>query len=153
METKDIIRQFIDRIASALRLECQVEVYESNDAGRDAIQVSITTTDPTRILIGTQGESLRALEHVLRLVVSRHNNGLSLLSLDVNDYKKSKALKAIEIARMALQRVRTSGKSEALPPMTSFERRAVHTELMQYPDIGTESIGEEPQRRVVIKLS
>jgi len=55
--------------------------------------------------------------------------------------------KALEVAH----RVRISKKAEALVPMSSYERRLVHVELASYADLETESIGEEPKRRIVIK--
>jgi spoIIIJ-associated protein len=153
MEIRDIIQQFVDQLSSSLHIECQADIQVLEEGGRPVVRVSLVTTDQARFLIGTQGENLRALEHVLRLTVARHHAEGAALILDINDYKKSRALQAVEVARAALQRVRATGKPEALPPMTAFERRAVHTELMAHPDIATESIGEEPQRRVVIKLS
>lgn len=153
MELADIIRQFIDRVASVMHIECRVEIRESHDDDRRAIHVALTTSDQAEFLIGNQGENLRAFEYILRVVVSRQKPDAPIVSLDINEYKKSRELSAIEIARAAVQRVRTTGKSEALPPMAAFERRAVHAELMEHPDIATESIGEEPQRRVVVKLS
>ena len=74
------------------------------------------------------------------------------LILDVNDYRKSRAIYLIDLAKQAVNRVRNTQKAEALLPMTSYERRVVHMELASCPDIATESIGEEPYRRVVIKL-
>lgn len=153
METNDIIRQFVERLSASLHLECQVAISTSQEEGRLVTHVSLTTPEQARFLIGTQGENLKAVEHVMRLVAARHHPDSSSLTLDINDYKKSRIAHALEAARTALQRVRASGKPEALPPMTAYERRAVHTELMAHPDVATESIGEEPQRRVVIKLS
>ena len=81
----------------------------------------------------------------------RNGKRWRLLAGALNDYKKSKAQYAIELARAALARVRNSQKAEALIPMSAYERRVVHMELASCPDIITESIGEEPQRRIVIK--
>lgn len=153
METSDIIRQFVQHLSSSLHIECEVAITTSQEEGRSVTHVSLTTPEQTRILIGTQGENLKAIEHIMRLMAAKHHPENSSLTLDINDYKKSRIAHALEAARAALQRVRASGKPEALPPMTAYERRAVHSELMAHPDVATESIGEEPQRRVVIKLS
>jgi len=153
METSAIIQQFVDHLAASLHITCTRDIQTSEENGQAMIHVSLATNDQASFLIGTQGEHLKALEHILRLMVSRHHPNEVLLTLDINDYKKSRAAQAVLAAQQALQRVRATGKPEALSPMNAFERRAVHTELMKHPDIATESIGEEPQRRVVIKLS
>ncbi|OGZ75979.1 MAG: hypothetical protein A3G45_02255 [Candidatus Staskawiczbacteria bacterium RIFCSPLOWO2_12_FULL_37_15] len=69
----------------------------------------------------------------------------------MNDYKKSRATYLIDVAKQTVTRVRNTQKAEALFPMSAYERRIVHMELAAYPDIATESVGAEPQRRVVIK--
>ena len=71
--------------------------------------------------------------------------------VDLNDYRKLRARQVVEKAVEAAHRVRVSKKAEALIPMSSYERRLVHVELASYVDIETESIGEEPKRRIVIK--
>jgi len=71
--------------------------------------------------------------------------------IDINDYRKSRTNYLMDLARQAVGRVRNTQKAEALVPMTPYERRVVHMELASCPDITTESIGEEPHRRVVIK--
>ena len=71
--------------------------------------------------------------------------------VDVNNYRKARANYLIETAREAAQRVIQTQKAEALSPMTSYERRLVHTELAGYKEVQTESIGQEPHRRIVVK--
>ena len=140
----------IKKIASFMKLDCKVEITEEQSEDNTNLFVSITTPEHAKFLIGKEGQNLKALEHVVRLMVLKGTTGKTL-TLDVNDYKKSKALHALEVARQAVERVRMTQKAEALSPMSPYERRIVHMELASYPDITTESIGEEPQRRVIIK--
>jgi spoIIIJ-associated protein len=152
MTITETIQDFVARLAAVVRLEFRVDIQESEAEGRHMIVVALTTDEPASFLIGNHGDHLKSLEHLLRLVIAQGRADIPMIALDVNDYKKSRSDRAIEAARAALERVRSSGKPESLVPMTSYERRAVHTELLNHPDIATESIGEEPQRRVVIKL-
>lgn len=140
----------IKKIASFMKLDCEVEITEEQSESNTNLFVSITTPEHARFLIGKDGQNLKALEHIVRLMMLKGVTGQTL-TLDVNDYKKSKALHALELAQQAVDRVRMSQKAEALLPMSPYERRIVHMELASYPDITTESIGEEPQRRVIIK--
>src|SRR3989338_7508857 len=78
----------------------------------------------------------------LKVVAVSSNEDLSALI-----GKNGQNIKALEVAN----RVKVSKKAEALDPMSSYERRLIHVELASHPDLETESIGEEPERRVVIR--
>lgn len=142
----------VKEIAGFMNLECEVEVKEEPNASGTTLLVSVHTPADARFLIGKNGQNLKALEHMVRLVAARNSAGQAFgVTVDVNDYKKGLAIQAIELAKQVVDRVRNNQKAEALEPMTAYERRVVHMELASYPDIATESIGEEPQRRIVIK--
>jgi spoIIIJ-associated protein len=139
------ITDFISRITGHMQIPCEVSV---SDEGNNAYAVAIHTPEHAKLLIGKDGQNLKALEHVVRAALAKHT---SSLTVDVNDYRKSRANQIIELVKLAAGRVRDTRKSEALSPMTSYERRIAHTELASWNDVATESIGQEPQRRVVIK--
>lgn len=111
------------------------------------------------LLIGENGQNLSALNHVVKKIADRLlKDGSSeepdqriIFSLDVNDYHAKKTEELKNLAHLSAQRVRYFKKEIAMKPMTSFERRVIHSVLAEYPDITTESTGEEPNRKVVIK--
>lgn len=104
------------------------------------------------MLIGKQGTTLQALEHLIRLVVVRKLQDHSTdFILDINDYRREQTEELIAIAKEKAALVLASGKAESLAPMSSYERKVVHTELASFTGLHTESIGAEPHRRVVIK--
>lgn len=133
-------------------LECQVEIREElNSDNRVGLVVSMYTPDNARFLIGKNGQNLKALEHLVRSMFLKDNKDIAGISVDVNDYKRSRASYAIDVAKQAVTKVRNTQKAEALSPMSAYERRVVHMELASCPDIATESIGDEPNRRIIIK--
>ena len=149
---KDKLEETIKKMADFMNLECQVEIKdEVEDKGIKALVVSIYTPTNVRFLIGKNGQNLKSFEQVLRVMFLKNEPEFTNINVDVNDYKKSKATYAIDLAHQAVTRVRNTQKSEALLPMPPYERRVVHMELASLPDIATESIGEEPNRRIVIK--
>lgn len=141
----DLMRELL------VRLNVQGEVQVTEAAGDTPASVQITSADAGRYLIGKGGQTLQALEHVARLMWVRKSGVRASLQVDVNDYRREQAARLTQIAHDAASRVRASGKSEALDPMSPAERRIVHTELAAYSDVVTESIGQEPHRRVVVK--
>ena len=149
---KDTVTSTIKKMVGFMNIECQTEVREepADNHGEGAVIVSIQTLDDARFLIGKNGQNLKALEHVLRAMLVKDGKEGTVV-LDVNDYRKSRATYLVDVAKQTVARVRNTQKAEALFPMSAYERRIVHMELAACPDIATESIGAEPQRRVIIK--
>ena len=151
---EETIVAIVQKITRSMNLDCQVELRNEIQDGKPAVVVSIHTPDHGKFLIGKNGQNLQAFEHVLRAMVSKEskeNNGGQTILVDVNDYRKSRALYVLEVAKQAVARVRNTQRAEALMPMSAYERRVVHMELASLPDVATESVGQEPQRRIVIK--
>jgi spoIIIJ-associated protein len=113
------------------------------------VLVDITGKDLS-ILIGRQAERLNALQYIASLIVSKEVGRLVGLVLDVQGYRQRREQQLRQLARrMAEQAVRT-GRRQVLEPMPANERRIIHMELRDHPQVTTESIGEEPRRKVTI---
>lgn len=150
--TRDQLIKTIKDMVAFMDLDCQVEAKEeTDDKDSRALVVSIYTPDNARFLIGKNGQNLKSFEQVLRAMFLKKMPEFGNIVVDVNDYKKSRANYVVDLARQAVTRVRSAQKAEALSPMSGYERRIVHMELAACPDIATESIGAEPNRRIVIK--
>jgi spoIIIJ-associated protein len=144
------ITEIISRATEAMNVSCRIELTEEVRDGKTFITAALSTPDHAHLLIGKNGQNLQALEHLVRVTALKDSPSI-LVTLDVNDYKKAKASQVVQLARSAVAKVRTTRRAEALAPMSSYERRVVHMELASYSDIVTESIGQEPQRRIVVK--
>ncbi len=72
--------------------------------------------------------------------------------IDVNNYRRERENLIVELAKAAARKAVASGEAVSLPTMNAYERRLVHTELAERPDVKTESIGEGKDRYVIIKL-
>ncbi len=149
-QNKERVVTMVKKIVGFMNLDCQVEVQEENSSESKAMLVSVYAPDNVRFIIGKNGQNLKAFEHLVRAVLLKNNNSQNIV-IDINDYKKSRASFVVDVARQAVSRVRNTQKAEVLTPMSAYERRIVHMELASYPDVATESIGDEPQRRIVIK--
>jgi len=114
-------------------------------------RVSVRVRGDARMLIGERGANLAALEHIARKILYKKQGTDTRITLDINDYRMRRMEDLKQEVKAAAKEVRLYGKPVPLQPMTSFERRIVHLLLDEYPDITTESSGEEPERRVVIK--
>ena len=116
----------------------------------ETLVVNIKTDEP-RVLIGERGTILACVERLLKAILQKKLGQEFYLNADINEYKKKKAQYLRELAEEVADRVALTKEEESLPAMSSFERRIVHLQLALRPDIKTESIGEEPERRVIVK--
>ena len=114
-------------------------------------RVSVRMRGDARMLIGEYGDNLGALEHVLRRIVVKKQGTEAHFTLDINDYRVKRLEDLKQDVKSAAHEARMYKRPVALRPMSSFERRIVHLLLAEYPDIATESVGSDPERKVVIK--
>lgn len=124
-----------------------VEVDEVADG---EIFIEVYGGDPGK-LIGRAGRTLAALEYVTNAVVNRDDGAGVRVNIDVGGYKRRRDARLRETALNAAARVRKAGHAVELDPMSAAERRIVHMALADEPDVFTESSGEGPDRRVVVK--
>lgn len=115
-----------------------------------AIQV---TGDNANLLMKNRGEGVDALQLLLSLIVNRDCGEYYKISFNVNDYKEKTKNRLEALALKTAGQVVKNRRKTTLPPMTSFQRRIIHSKLQDYQDITTYSIGEDPNRRVVVSYS
>lgn len=122
------------------------------EAGPDGenIVFNILTRD-SDLLIGQHGVNLRSLQHVLRAMARKITEDKLRFSVDVNDYHRGKLDSIMELARNLARQAIADRRPVVLRPMSAYERRIVHMELAGNDQVKTESIGEEEERKVVIR--
>ena len=155
METQQSINEELKEITSnvinQLGFEAEISISQQDLRGEIMNIVSIYSPQELGILIGKNGQNIKAIEHIVRLLAYKTSPSFGSVVVDINDYRKSRASFVVGQARAVADRVQATKKAEALSPMSSYERRLVHVELASYASLITESIGEEPKRRVVVR--
>ena len=101
-------------------------------------------------LIGRGGENLVALQQITSAITSRRVGRTVHIPLDIEGYRRRREEQLREVARRVASRVRASGQAVTLEPMLAYERRIVHLAVQDTPGVKTESVGVDPNRRVVI---
>jgi spoIIIJ-associated protein len=143
--TADGAREIVDQLLTRMGIRCQV----STRATPEAIVVDVSGRD-LGVLIGWRGETLRALQTMTNLLASRRLGPDQRVIVDVERYRQRREHTVREIAYRAARQVKVTGDPITLDAMQPFERRAIHLALEADPDVTTISIGEEPDRRVVV---
>ena len=104
------------------------------------------------VLIGRRAETLNALQYLLALIISKEATHWVQVIVDVEGYRARRERQLRQLARrMAEQAIRT-GKRQILEPMSASDRRIIHLELRDHAEVKTESLGDEPNRKVSVIL-
>jgi spoIIIJ-associated protein len=143
--TGEIARGLVEGLLKHMGVRAQVTVRTSSEP----ITLDISGRD-LGALIGWRGETLRALQSVTNVMVGRHLAEGERIIVDVERYRQRREHTVREIAMRAARQVKMTGDAITLDAMQPFERRAIHLALEGDPDVTSGSIGEEPERRVVV---
>jgi spoIIIJ-associated protein len=142
-------REILEELMRHLGFDVRVEV-ETGDTSRLNVVGDGGEKDALGALIGRKGERLSALQHLVNLMLSRRMGGWTRVLVDVEDYRGRRERQLRDLALRAAARVVETGKMLQLEPMPALERRWVHIALRDHADVATQSIGEEPNRRIVV---
>lgn len=142
----DFVKMFLDELLRKMGLTATLEGQIFNNQ----IQIKIDS-DKNSIVIGKNGQTLEALQNICRQAVSSKIQMLPYVMLDVADYKTNRNERIERLAKKTAKEVKSTGIAAALDNMNSYERRLVHSILMDFDGVTTESEGQEPNRHVVIK--
>jgi spoIIIJ-associated protein len=142
-------QRILETLMGHLGFDARVEVAVG-ETSRLNVVAQGDDRDALGALIGRKGERLSALQHLVNLMLSKEMGSWTRVLVDVEDYRGRRERQLRELAERAATRVTETGKMLQLEPMPALERRWIHLTLRDDPNVVTQSIGEEPNRRVVL---
>ena len=146
--THDTVSELLQRMGIEARIEARWG--EADAPGKIRPLFLDIHGDDLSILIGRRGETLTALQYITRLIVGKELKRPVAVLIDVEGYRARREQQIRRLAQqMAKQAIETS-RTMSLEPMPAYERRVVHIELRDNPDVDTVSVGERDQRKVTI---
>jgi spoIIIJ-associated protein len=151
-EVAALSKKTVEELLRLMKLEAEVEPISPLQAASPntkSIALEIKGED-LGILIGRRGETLAALQYIVRLIVARHQKAKVPVAIDVEGYKQRRYHVLRDLALRLAQKVKATGRSTTLEPMPADERRVIHLALSVNPDVTTQSIGEGEVRKVAI---
>jgi len=138
-------KKFIIGVSKEMGVSVEIE------SRREGKQVHfILTGEKIALLIGKRGQTLNSLQYLTQLVLNRYSDQYLTIMLDAEDYRKRRIETLIQLAERLAQKAVKTGKNVALEPMPSYERKVIHTALVENRKIKTYSDGTEPYRHIVI---
>ena len=142
-------QRILETVMSHLLFDVRVEVAVG-ETSRLNVVAQGDDREALGALIGRKGERLSALQHLVNLMLSKEMGSWTRVLVDVEDYRGRRERQLRELADRAAARVTETGKMLQLEPMPALERRWIHLTLRDHEAVATQSIGEEPNRRVVL---
>ena len=146
-----VSRQTVAELLEKMKVPARIEVRygDPDEEGQRPVLVDIHGDD-LGVLIGRRAEILNSMQFIVNLIVSKQVARWVQVVVDVEGYRLRREHQLRQMAnRMADQAIKT-GRRQVLEPMPASERRLVHLELRDHPRVSTQSIGEEPARKVTI---
>jgi spoIIIJ-associated protein len=143
------IKKEIQDFFKKATFEVEIEIDPQKEK---TFPINIKTEDP-QILIGEGGQTLTEIQHLLKAILRKKiiSEEPFYLEIDINSYKKKKYEYLRELAKSVADEVALTQKEKQLAPMPAHERRIIHLELSGRTDVISESIGQEPERKIIIK--
>lgn len=143
-------KEIVEQLVTLMGYRATVSIGTGDTSKIDISGVDDDEREALGALIGRKGERLSALQHLVNLMLSRRMGAWTRVLVDVEDYRGRRERQLGEIARRAAEKVIESDTMLQLEPMPALERRWVHLALRDVAGVSTQSIGDEPMRRVVI---
>ena len=141
------VEEFLNRIIPLIGANATITATETDDA------LNVTMEgEKMGLLIGRRGETLDALQYLTSIVVNKGRDEYMRVTLDTENYREKRKEVLEKLANKIADKVVRNRRNMTLEPMNPFERRIIHAALQNHEYVTTSSIGEEPERRVVVSL-
>lgn len=142
----NFIKEYLKEVAQKMNIEINMEVREDEEI------FSVTmVSDKNPILIGKEGKNLNSIQYLLRQALLNQTGFNIKVNLDASNYRAKKIKNFEYQIKNIVREVQKTKIDTKLDPMNSYQRRIVHALLSDFSNVTTESVGEEPNRCVVIK--
>lgn len=147
---EDVVWELLQKMHIDAKVEAKF-VAPIDERDQRMVQVEILGRDLS-ILIGRRSETLNSLQYISSLIVAKEHGEWVPLMIDVQGYRERRERQLKVLARRMAEQVVHTGRRQNLEPMPANERRVIHLELRNHEFVTTESVGEEPNRKVTIIL-
>ena len=139
--------KFLQDVFSKMKVSVDIETEEDEES----MTLRIKGKD-SGIIIGRRGETLDALQYLTSLVVNKSREDYKRVTVDIENYRQKREETLVRLASRLAERVVRYRKNVTLEPMNPYERRIIHSSLQNNKMVETYSVGDEPNRKVVITL-
>ena len=142
-------KEYLEKILASLGIEgAEIKIDETDEE----VSIAVEYDGDYGAAIGRRGETLDAIQYLVRLVVNRGAEKSRRVSLNIGNYREKREATLRSLAQKSAAKVRKYGRNVVLDPMNPYERRIIHTALQEIEGVTSHSVGSENDRKVVITL-
>lgn len=143
---EDRAKGYLSEILMKMGFDSAVASIEDTEGG---LQIQISG-EGLGVIIGHRGETLDALQYLITLAANRGSEEYKRITLDIGGYREKREKTLVALAKRIAQSTIKTRRSTTLEPMSAYERRIIHTAVQEIRGVSSWSVGEEPNRKVVI---
>ena len=144
---KSAAEDFLNDLFFAMGMKVDVDINESDEL----LDINLSGDD-MGIIIGKRGDTLDAIQYLTSLAVNRVDGPYKKVSIDTENYREKRKNALCALSGRIADKVSKTGRRHIFEPMNPYERRIIHASLQDHEIVHTYSIGEEPNRKVVVAL-
>ena len=137
--------EFINKIMESFKIKAEIVWEEKYD-----VPIMRLYGDEMGIIIGNKGKTLEAIQILMSIIANKNSLVKGKIYLDIEDYRKRKVKNLEQLSEKMAERAVETGEDVILEPMTASDRKVIHNFLSKNDEVITMSMGEEPERKVVI---
>lgn len=145
-ETK-IASDFLSNVTKMLGMDTEFVTEYNEEEKKMDIELK---GEGLGLLIGRRGETLDALQYLTNIILNKTTDDYIKVTLDAENYRERREDALVTLAKRTAQKATKYKKNMVIEPKNPYERRIIHEALQDYPEVTTYSIGEEPNRKVVV---
>ncbi|MCY4036037.1 MAG: Jag N-terminal domain-containing protein [bacterium] len=148
-EQSTLVVEFLDGLLDAFELDAEVSAERVDD---ETVEMRVENVQGVGLLIGSKGNTLRAVEDLSRMLVQRSSDGNceGRIRVDIGGYRERRRAALEVFSEKIASEVRESGEEQPLEPMNAADRKVVHDVVSAMEGVSTVSEGQEPRRWVLI---
>ena len=146
-QAENNVKTFFEAIINKLGNNINYSIEKKSNG----LEISLSGDD-AGFLIGYRGETMYAFQSIISTIANKGIDEKIRVWLDIEGYKEKREKTLQDLANRIARTVERTRKAVTLEPMQAYERKIIHSVLQDSKTVKTESIGEEPRRRVVISL-
>lgn len=137
--------EFINKMIESFKIKAEIVWEEKYD-----VPIMRLYGDEMGIIIGNKGKTLEAIQILMSIIANKNSLVKGKIYLDIEDYRKRKVKNLEQLSEKMAERAVETGEDVILEPMTASDRKVIHNFLSKNDEVITMSMGEEPERKVVI---
>ena len=139
--------EFLSNITKMMGMDITFETEYKEEEKKMEIELK---GEGLGLLIGRRGETLDAIQYLTNIFLNKETDDYIKVTLDAENYRERRESALVTLAKRTAQKATKYKKNMIIEPKNPYERRIIHEALQDYPGVTTYSIGEEPNRKVVV---